>query len=169
MLCPSSLFHVYLYFPPQASSPMPSSPCNSLTHPSSSLRTLLHSHNHTLAFPSSLPVQLLSGAADTLQHLLPLVYTSGLMALLFAFQREGSAERTNGRPEEVTPRETAAHLTNGDSPNRQSPVLLSREPQVSPKPLCVGEYRYGDVFWVYRIFGDWVGERKGFGVFWIRL
>ncbi|KAK8382283.1 hypothetical protein O3P69_015307 [Scylla paramamosain] len=42
-------------------------------------------------------------------------------------QREGSAERTNGRPEEVTPRESAAHLTNGDSPNRQSPVLLARD------------------------------------------
>lgn len=66
------------------------------------------------------------------------------MARLFALQREGSAERTNGRPEEVAPRETAAHLTNGDSPNRQSPVLLSREPQVSPKPLCVGEYHASD-------------------------
>ncbi|XP_042217653.1 homeobox protein dve-1-like isoform X2 [Homarus americanus] len=54
-------------------------------------------------------------------------------------QREGSAERTNGRSEEVTPREPAAHLTNGDSPNRQSPVLLARDPEGSPKPLSVGK------------------------------
>ncbi|XP_037786483.1 uncharacterized protein LOC119582340 [Penaeus monodon] len=55
-------------------------------------------------------------------------------------QREGSAERSNGRSEEeVTSREPNAHLTNGNSPNRQSPVLLARDPESSPKPLSVGK------------------------------
>ncbi|KAK3848912.1 hypothetical protein Pcinc_044315 [Petrolisthes cinctipes] len=55
--------------------------------------------------------------------------------------REGSAERTNGRPEEGTVRDPQpAHLTNGDSPSRQSPIPLVRDPETSPKPLPVGEY-----------------------------
>ncbi|KAK4297606.1 hypothetical protein Pmani_029996 [Petrolisthes manimaculis] len=55
--------------------------------------------------------------------------------------REGSVERTNGRPEEGSVRDPQpAHLTNGDSPSRQSPIPLVRDPETSPKPLPVGEY-----------------------------
>ena len=59
-----------------------------------------------------------------------------LKYFLLFFQRDGSTERPSGPGEDdvATSRENVSHLTNGNSPNRESPVSLARESEGSPRP-----------------------------------